>query len=82
MKERRGGRAHDCFSFSLLELIALSRGPANLGGDQQCRRREIWALGSKGFGIWFSGESHGEMSGCFAAGGGRVDRCSSYSVER
>ena len=38
---------------------------------------------NNGFGIWgfgVSGQSHREMSGCCAAGGGRVDRCS-YSLE-
>jgi hypothetical protein len=49
LKERRGGRAHDCFSFSLLELIALSRGPAKFGGRPAMQ--EMGKFGLFGFGL-------------------------------
>jgi hypothetical protein len=54
LKERRGGRAHDCFSFSLLELIALSRGPAKFGGRpamQEMGKFGLLAQRALGFGF-------------------------------
>lgn len=70
LKERRGGRAHDCFSFSLLELIALSRGPAKFGGRPAMQ--ETWKFGLFGFGlilIFWKG-SHRENKWLFVPGGG------------
>jgi hypothetical protein len=71
LKERRGGRAHDCFSFSLLELIALSRGPAKFGGRPAMQEMGKFGL----FGFWvdyyFLLETDRENKWWFIPGGGR-----------